>query len=80
MNLLQYYGVDWLAMALTLLAIWLIGNRTRSGFYVHIAGNFCWIAMGFMADSMATMLANAAFVLVNIRALVLWSRPEALSK
>ena len=76
MDIFQYYGLDWLAMALTLSAIWLIGNKDKSGFFVHIIGNICWITMGFMAGSLATMLANAAFILVNARALVLWSRPE----
>lgn len=76
MNLFEYFAVDWLAMVLTLLAIWMIGNRDRNGFYVHIAGNFSWIVMGFMAGSLATMLANAAFILVNIRALLLWSKAE----
>ena len=76
MNLFQYYAVDWLAMVLTLLAIWMIGNRDRNGFIVHIAGNVSWIVMGFMAGSMATMLANFAFILENIRALVLWRKTE----
>ena len=76
MNLFQYYAVDWLAMILTLLAIWMIGNRDRNGFFVHIAGNLSWIMMGFMADSMATMLANFAFILVNIRALMLWTKTD----
>jgi len=75
MNLFQYYAVDWLAMALTLLAIWMIGNRNKNGFYVHIGGNCAWIIMGLMAGSLATMLANAAFILVNVRAMVLWSKP-----
>jgi len=42
---------------------------------VHIGGNCAWIIMGLMAGSLATMLANAAFILVNVRAVVLWSKP-----
>lgn len=76
MNLWEYYGVDWLAMGLTFLAIWLIGNKNRNGFVIHIVGNLCWISMGFMAGSLATMVANAAFIAVNARAILLWSKPE----
>ena len=31
--------------------------------------------MGLMAGSLATMIANAAFILVNARAIMLWSKP-----
>lgn len=78
MNLLQYYGVDWLAMILTFIAIWLIGNKNKSGFVIHIVGNVCWIGMGFMAGSIATMVANAAFILVNARAIMLWTKPDSI--
>ena len=76
MNLFQYYGVDWLAMSLTFIAIWLIGNKNKNGFVVHIVGNVCWIGMSFMAGSLATMIANAAFILVNARAIMLWKNPQ----
>ncbi len=76
MDFFEYYGVDWLAMVLTLLAIWFIGNKDKKGFYIHIVGNICWIAMGLMAESLATMLANLAFIVVNIRAIMLWSHPQ----
>ena len=72
----QYYGSDWVAMVLTLIAIWMIGNKNKKGFLVHIVGNICWIIMAIMAGSLAMILANAVFILVNTRALVLWSKPE----
>ncbi|MDG2090794.1 MAG: nicotinamide mononucleotide transporter [Gammaproteobacteria bacterium] len=74
--LLQYYGSDWLAMILTLIAIWLVGNKNKNGFLVHIIGNVCWIIMALMTGSLAMILANAVFILVNSRALILWSTPE----
>lgn len=68
-----YYGVDWLAMALTLIAIYYIGNKSKSGFLLMILGNIAWIALGFLSQSLAMILANILFAAMNIRAVYLWS-------
>lgn len=73
--LLQYYGIDWLAMVLTFLAIWLIGDRNKSGFFLMIGGNTCWVVLGVMTASVALVLANLSFMALNVRAIVHWSRP-----
>lgn len=71
-----YYGVDWVAMFLTLTAIYLIGNRARSGFYLMILGNVCWVALGLLSQSIAMIIANVLFAFMNIRAIILWSDTE----
>ena len=38
----HYLGLDWLAMALTFTAIYLLGNKNRIGFAVMMVGNLCW--------------------------------------
>ena len=75
--LLQYYGVDWLATVLTFLAIWLIGDRNKQGFYIMIAGNGCWIVLGIFTQSIALIIANLLFASLNIRAIINWSRPDS---
>jgi hypothetical protein len=40
---MNYYGIDWLAMLLTVLAIYLLGNKARYGFVLMILGNVCWV-------------------------------------
>jgi hypothetical protein len=42
----RYFGLDWLAMFLTFIAIYLLGNKNKSGFLVMMAGNLCWAAIG----------------------------------
>lgn len=74
---LQYYGIDWLAMVLTFLAIWLIGDKNRKGFYIMMAGNSCWVAVGFLTQSIALVVANLLFMALNVRAIVNWSRRES---
>ncbi|WP_396589340.1 PnuC protein [Bermanella sp. R86510] len=72
MGYFQYFGIDWLAMVLTFFAIWQIGNRNKFGFILMIMGNLCWIALGYMTDSLAMMVANATFIAMNVRAIVKW--------
>ena len=74
--LLQYYGIDWLATLLTFLAIWLIGDQNRSGFYIMNAGNALWIVVGILTHSLALVVANLLFIALNVRAIIRWSRKE----
>ena len=48
----HYLGLDWLAMALTFTAIYLLGNKSRIGFVVMMVGNLCWAAIGLWAHSL----------------------------
>ncbi len=69
----RYAGIDWLAMALTLAAIYLLGNQSRAGFTTMMGGNTCWIVVGFLSGSMAMMLANLVFLTMNARGWLKWS-------
>lgn len=40
---LKYFGVDWVAMTLTFGAIYLLGNKSRSGFVLMMSRNSCWV-------------------------------------
>jgi hypothetical protein len=68
-----YYGVDWVAMTLTLLAIYYIWNKSKYGFVLMILGNIAWIALGFLSQSLAMILANVLFAAMNVRAIYLWT-------
>ena len=50
---LKYYGIDWLAMMLTFLAIWQMGNKNRIGFILMMSGNLAWASIGFLTGSYA---------------------------
>lgn len=74
---LEYYAVDWLAMLLTLVAIWHIGNMSPSGFVLMVVANLCWVGVGVMGNSLALVIANLVFVLMNLRALKKWSKSRS---
>ena len=69
----QYFGVDWLAMCLTFVAIYLLGNKSRFGFAVMMLGNLCWAAIGIWAHSYAMRFANLGFFVMNVRGFARWS-------
>lgn len=73
-DITRYLGVDWLAMVVTLLGIYLLGNKDRKGFVVMVTANSCWIVVGVLAGSIAMIFANIVFLSMNIRGLIKWSR------
>jgi hypothetical protein len=73
----RYYGVDWLAMASTLISLWLLGEQRRSGFLVGMVAAGCWFAFGILAGSLANPIANALFFALNVRGYRRWQAASA---
>ncbi len=74
----KYFGVDWIAMALTFVAILKLGNKSRSGFAAMMCGNTCWVIVGILTGSIAMMVANAVFFAMNARGWYRWTADVAL--
>ena len=72
--LLRHWGVDWLAISLTLLSLYRLGNKKRDGFLFGIAANLAWGGFGVMVLSIATVAASAVFLSLNARRWVRWGR------
>ncbi len=69
----KYFGVDWLAMLFTFIAIYLLGNKSRWGFLVMMCGNACWVVIGGLSASIAMVIANLVFFAMNARGWFNWS-------
>ena len=80
MDYFQYYGIDWIAMVLTFLAIWQIGNKNKIGFVLMMCGNTSWVAVGYLTGSVAMIIANIIFFSINLRAIIKWSKSEQKTK
>ena len=74
---MKLFGLDWLAMLLSLLALYLIGNKNRLGFLSFMIANLSWIAAAFLLGNVAIGLGNAIFFAYNLRGFKTWSRPTA---
>lgn len=73
--LFKYYAIDWLAMLLSLLAVYLLGNKNRIGFISFIMANALWIFLGvFMMQSLGIAIGNFVFLIMNTRGFVKWKK------
>ncbi len=72
-SLLNYYGTDWIAMGLSVLAVWMLGNKNKNGFIIFIVANLMWIAISVtMIHSYGVILGNVFFVVSNTRGYINW--------
>ena len=72
--MLDYYGLDWAGMVLTLVALWLLGNQRQSGFVYGMASNVAWGCFGVVAASVPTVAANVACFFLSLRGFLRWRR------
>lgn len=69
----KYYGIDWLLFALVVLHLWLLGNRKKEAFLYALVANTCGLTLGVLIGSVATILMNVVFMVMNVRAYIKWS-------
>jgi nicotinamide riboside transporter PnuC len=73
--LLKYNGLDWLAMASSLLSVYLMGNKNRIGFLSYMLANVLWIYLGtFKMQSFGISIGNIFFLLMNLRGYLKWKK------
>jgi len=75
--IIKYYGVDWLAMTMTVLSLFLLGKKKKSGFIYGLGANASWFAFGVLTGSIANLLANIIFAYLNIKGFVNWNKENA---
>ena len=72
---LKYYTLDWLAMALSLVAVYLLGNKNKYGFISFSMANTLWIFLGFfLMNSLGIGIGNIIFLIMNIRGFISWNK------
>ena len=72
--IVKFYGTDWAAMVLTFISLHYLGNRSIWGFVFGILASLAWMGFGLLAGSLANPIANAIFILLNIRGIVKWRK------
>lgn len=62
---------QWLAMAVTLLASWLVSSKAKHmrnwGFWLFTAGNVLWVFWGWHAGAYALIALQFGLLFLNIR-------------
>ncbi len=74
---MQYYFIDWVAMALSLLAVYLLGQKNRLGFVSFMLSNVLWAVVGLLADSMGIFIGNLVFLAMNLHGFLKWRAAAA---
>ena len=66
--------LQWPAMAMSLLAAWLVGSRTPArrltGFWVFLSSNALWVAWGWHDEAWALIALNLCLALTNVRGII----------
>jgi len=76
-NILPHYGIDWIAMSMSLYAAYLLGQKKKFGFIIFAISNSLWIILGmFFMSSYGMAIGNFAFLLINVRGFINWHREE----
>ncbi|MBJ7428214.1 MAG: PnuC protein [Bacteroidia bacterium] len=72
---LKYYTLDWIATSLSLLAVYLLGNKNKYGFISFCIANSLWIFLGFfLMDSLGIGIGNIVFLIMNMRGYISWKK------
>jgi hypothetical protein len=71
MRMLSLDLVQWPAMAVTVLASWLVASQRprmrKAGFWVFLLSNALWVAWGWHAQAWALVALQACLLVLNIR-------------
>ena len=73
----KYYGIDWTAMVLNAIAIYLLGKKQKLGFFLGVLANIAWIVFAILAHSVATVVACSIFDFLNARGWWSWTKEQA---
>ena len=70
--LLKYHGIDWIAIIMTFLTLYYLGEKRRFGFVFGILASIAWLIFGILVDSIANIVANVIFIALNLRGYLNW--------
>ncbi len=71
---LQYKGSDWAAMVFTFLSLYLLGNKSRTGFVMGIIANVFWFSYGYLTGSVANMFCSSVVIYLQARGWINWGK------
>lgn len=75
-ELFQYFGLDWIATALSLYGVDSISKKRKVGFIILALANILWFFIGIGAGSIAMLFSNIVFGYMNIKGHKRWSLDE----
>ena len=68
----KYHGIDLIAIIMTFLTLYYLGEKRRFGFVFGIVASISWLIFGILVDSIANIIANVIFIALNLRGYLNW--------
>ena len=62
--------------ALSLLSLWLMGNKNKLGIVVGLANQLLWVVYAVMLKQYGLLIGVIAYTIIHIRNLVKWSKEK----
>ncbi len=76
-ELFKYFGLDWMAMIMSVIAMLLLGNKVKWGFVSFMIANIAWIILGILLlHSYAIVIGNSIFLITNTRGFIKWNQTK----
>lgn len=69
--------LDFIGAALTLLAVWVVGNKNKAGFLIAIISNIVWITYSISSGhSYGVVMECGPLLFINLRNYYKWKHEE----
>jgi len=75
-NLLNYYGLDWLAMSFGFIGMWLLGKKRKVSFIFTAVGMMFAFSVSVLSSQYGFMVANTIMFGLAIRNYIMWHSEE----
>ena len=72
--------IDWLGLIFTLLGSLSVIKKRKYGFLLMLIGCLFWIGFGFQVDSIAVIITNIVFTVVNAFGYYRWNKDDKVKK
>jgi hypothetical protein len=71
-TLTRYHGLDWVGIVFSMVSTNCLAKKRKRGFLLGMTGNVAFVGFGLLAQSAASVIANAAYLILNARGWWKW--------
>lgn len=71
---MKIQALSWILSVLSLLSLWLLGNKNKLGFAVGVINQLLWIYYALLLKQYGLLVGVIAYTIVNIRNWVKWGK------
>lgn len=76
---LQFYGLDWVAMALGLTGSYMISNQDKRGFAFSAVACACGLCVAIISGQTGFIAYNAVLIALMLKGYATWGRAKTAS-